>query len=117
MTTQLWEISLIIIASFFVGFAPILLKRGISRVKGLHPKYFVTNWNLIFGMLTYGISYVISIPAFKSGDVSVLYPFVSLAYVWVSLFSIRFLKEKINVIKWAGISGIMIGVTFIGLGI
>jgi uncharacterized membrane protein len=56
------------------------------------------------------------IPALKGGDLSVLYPFVALAYIWVSLLSVKFLGEKMNKFKWLGIALIIIGVSFIGIG-
>ena len=35
----------------------------------------------------------------KGGDLSILYPFVALTYIWVSLLSVKFLGEKMNLIK------------------
>jgi drug/metabolite transporter (DMT)-like permease len=116
MATELWEMGLIVISSVLVGLAPIYIKKGINKIKKMKIDYFITNWNLIFGLFLYGCSYIISIPAFKGGDLSVLYPLVSLSYIWVSIFSVKFLKEKMNTIKWIGIILIMIGVSFIGLG-
>jgi len=56
------------------------------------------------------------IPALKGGDLSILYPFVSVTYVWVALLSVRFLGEKMNKFKWIGIAMIILGVSFIGIG-
>ena len=64
----------------------------------------------------YGISTILFIPALKGGELSVLYPFVALAYIWVSLLSVKFLGEKMNKVKWLGIALIILGVSFIGLG-
>jgi uncharacterized membrane protein len=52
----------------------------------------------------------------KGGDLSILYPLVSIGYVLTCLYSVRLLKEKMNVLKWAGIFLIMLGVAFIGVG-
>ena len=41
---------------------------------------------------------------------------LALVYVWVSLLSMFFLKEKMNKTKWLGVILIILGVTLIGLG-
>ena len=115
METQLWSIGLVILATFVGAFGPILLKKAsakkLSKIKSL-----ATNYHLFGGVSLYAIGTLLFIPALKGGDLSVLYPFVALSYIWVSLLSIKFLGEKMNKFKWIGIGLIIIGVTFIGLG-
>jgi len=115
MTTQLWAIGLVVLASLVGAFGPILLKKAsekrLSKIKSL-----ATNYHLFGGVALYGFGTILFIPALKGGDLSVLYPFVALSYIWVSLLSVKFLGEKMNKIKWIGISLIIIGVTFIGIG-
>jgi uncharacterized membrane protein len=115
MATQLWAISLVILATFVGAFGPILLKRAstkkLSRISSL-----VRNYNLFGGVSLYALGTLLFIPALKGGDLSILYPFVSLSYIWVSLLSVRFLGEKMNSYKWAGIMLIILGVTLIGIG-
>lgn len=116
MATQIWEIGLVIFSTFFNGSGPIFFKLGMNKLKKFSIIKFITNKFLILGIVFYGLSYVISIPAFKGGDVSVLYPFISLAYIWAALFSVKFLKENMNAVKWIGIFIIILGVSFIGFG-
>ena len=115
MTTQLWAIALVILATFVGAFGPILLKKAsakrLSKLSSL-----MTNYPLFGGVALYAIGTLLFIPALKGGDLSVLYPFVALAYIWVSLLSVKFLGEKMNLLKWFGIILIIIGVTFIGVG-
>jgi len=115
MTTQLWAIGLVISATFIGAFGPILLKKAsaqrLSKLSSL-----ATNYHLFGGVALYGIGTVLFIPALKGGDLSVLYPFVSLSYIWVSLLSVKFLGERMNKFKWMGIALIIIGVSFIGVG-
>lgn len=115
MATQLWAISLVIAATFTGAFGPILLKKAsakrLSSIKSL-----LTNYHLFGGVALYALGTLLFVPALKGGDLSVLYPFVSLSYIWVSLLSVKFLGEKMNKLKWLGIALIIIGVTFIGLG-
>lgn len=115
MATQLWAIGLVILATLIGAFGPILLKKAsakrLSKLSSL-----MTNYPLFGGVTLYGIGTVLFIPALKGGDLSVLYPFVALAYVWVSFLSVKFLGEKMNRLKWVGIALIIVGVSFIGLG-
>ncbi len=115
MATQLWAIGLVILATLIGSFGPILLKKAsakrLSKIKSL-----MTNYHLFGGVALYAIGTVLFIPALKGGDVSVLYPFVSLSYIWISLLSVRFLGEKMSKTKWLGIALIIIGVSFIGIG-
>ena len=115
MKTRLWSIILVILASLVGAFGPILLKKAsakrLSNISSL-----IINYHLFGGVALYGIGTILFIPALKGGDLSVLYPFVALSYVWVSFLSVKFLGEKMNKIKWIGIALIIIGVTLIGIG-
>ncbi len=117
MTTQLWEIGLVAFSTIFSGAGPILIKKGLNLVNKIDLKKIIFNWRLIAGIAFYGFSFIITIPALKRGDLSILYPLVSLSYIWVCLFSTKFLGEHMNMKKWAGIFLIILGVTFIGMGI
>jgi drug/metabolite transporter (DMT)-like permease len=54
--------------------------------------------------------------ALKHGELSMLYPFVALSFVWVALISWRFFGETITSLKIAGIVAIIAGISFTGLG-
>lgn len=115
MATQLWSIELVILATLIGAFGPILLKKASAkRLSNLIS--LATNYHLFAGVALYAIGTILFIPALKGGDLSVLYPFVALTYIWVSLLSVKFLGEKMNKFKWMGIVLIIIGVTFIGIG-
>ncbi len=115
MATQLWAIGMVILATIIGAFGPILLKKAsakrLSKLSSL-----ATNYHLFGGVALYAIGTLLFVPALKGGDLSVLYPFVSLVYIWVSLLSVRFLGEKMNKFKWLGIALIIMGVAFIGMG-
>ena len=115
MATQLWAIGLVVLATFVGAFGPIVLKKA-SASKLSDIKSLLKNYNLFIGILLYGLSTILFIPALKGGDLSVLYPFVALVYIWVSFLSIKFLGEKMNKYKWIGITLIILGVSFIGFG-
>ncbi len=115
MATELWAIGLVISATVVGAFGPILLKkasaRKLSRISSL-----IKNYYLLGGISLYAVGTVMFIPALRGGDLSILYPFVSLSYIWVSLLSVKFLGEEMNKYKWMGIVLIILGVSFIGMG-
>ncbi len=115
METQLWAIGLVVSATLVGAFGPILLKKAsakrLSKLGSL-----LTNYHLFGGVALYALGTILFIPSLKGGDLSVLYPFVALTYIWVSLLSVRFLGETMNRMKWAGIALIITGVSFIGIG-
>lgn len=114
MAAELWAIGLVVLGTLVGAFGPILLKRG-SGSFGLSVRALTKNYNLIAGIFLYGLSSIIFIPALRGGDLSVLYPIVSVNYIWVSLLSVKFLGEKMNKLKWLGIFLIIVGVSLIGL--
>ena len=109
---ELWAIALVIMGGLFGSLGPIYLKKGSS----MSFKHFYKNYNLVWGLMFYGIGTVLFIPALKGGELSILYPIVSIMYIWVSLLSVKMLGEKMNKIKWIGILLIIIGVSLIGMG-
>jgi uncharacterized membrane protein len=115
MNTQPWAIALVLVATTLGSFGPLFLKKASDKVS-FNLKSILTNYHLILGILFYGLGTVLFIPALKGGELSVLYPLVALAYVWVSLLSIKFLGEKMTPLKWIGVALILTGVTLIGFG-
>jgi multidrug transporter EmrE-like cation transporter len=115
MKTELWAMVLALIATSLGSFGPLFLKKASSHLE-FKLKTIITNYNLIFGIFFYALGTIIFFPALKGGELSVLYPLIALVYVWVSLLSIKFLKEKMNTMKWLGIALILSGVSLIGFG-
>ncbi len=115
MATELWAIGLVILATLIGAFGPILLKKA-SAKKLSTISSLIKNYYLFAGVSLYALGTILFIPALKGGDLSILYPFVSLSYIWVSLLSVRFLGEKMNKYKWIGVTFIIFGVTLIGIG-
>jgi multidrug transporter EmrE-like cation transporter len=115
MATELWAVGLVIFATVIGAFGALFFKLGADR---LHRQIrtVMNNWRLFVGVFLYGLSAIFFLIGLKGGELSVLYPVVSLGYVWICLFSIKFLNEKMNLWKWAGIVLILFGVSLIGLG-
>jgi multidrug transporter EmrE-like cation transporter len=52
----------------------------------------------------------------SNGELSVLFPLVSLGYVCTLVWSRLFFKEVITKVKLAGVGLILVGITFLSLG-
>ncbi|MBI2575980.1 EamA family transporter [Candidatus Woesearchaeota archaeon] len=115
MATQLWAIGLVLFASFIGSFGPIFLKKGSAQFR-LSLQGIIGNPNLLWGIAISALGNLLFIPSLKGGDLSVLYPLVSTIYIWVSIWSVLFLKEKMNLLKWAGVFTIIVGVAMVGIG-
>ncbi len=108
-------IGLVVLGTIIGAFGALMLKLGSGRFS-FNPIKFFKNWKILLGCLLYFLSTIPFIIALKFADLSVLYPFVATSYIWVAILSVYALKEKMNAWKWAGITAIIVGVIFIGLG-
>ncbi|MEK6861152.1 MAG: EamA family transporter [Nanoarchaeota archaeon] len=115
MAISLTTILLLVIANLIGSYGAIQLKKGAVRFT-FNLKAFLQNYNILFGVFLYGIATLIYIVALKTGELSVIYPMVSMAYVFVCLFSVKFLNEKMSKTRWLGVFTIILGITLIGIG-
>ncbi len=108
------SILLVLAASFVGSFGAVFLKIGAGRVNR-SPLSFL-NGPLIFGVALYLGSSGLFLLGIKNGDLSVLYPMVSLGYIWTLVWSKLFFKEPFTRNKCVGLALILLGVFFVGLG-
>ena len=113
MATSWWAVGLTLVSIAIGAMGPILLKKG-AHVS-MQPRAIIKNKNLLGGMFLYGLATLVYIPALRGGELSVLYPLVSISYCVVALLSVYLLKEPMNWLKWAGIGCIIASVSLIGM--
>jgi uncharacterized membrane protein len=106
-----------LIAAVVTALGPVYLKKGTHGGFSFKPKKMLKNKNFLRGTFLYLASTALFIPALKWGEISILYPIGSTTYIWTCIFSTRLLGEKMNILKWAGIALIMLGISFISIGI
>ncbi len=99
---------LVIIATFLGGIGALLLKQ-VSRHFGFNLDFF-RKYKFYLAVFIYIISVILFVYGLKLAEVSVLYPLTSLSYIWVIIFSVLILKEKMNLNKWLGVIFIITGV-------
>ena len=104
-----------VFVTLLTSIAQILYKLGVDKLE-FDIISIITNYPIIIGIVLYVIGAGLMIISFRGGEVSVLYPIIATSYIWVSLLSSFFFNEIVNIIRWAGIFVIFIGITFVGLG-
>lgn len=113
-TTTL-AMGLICVSSFIGSFGAVFLKAGAAR---LHDgwRYLFLNPKLVLGVILFAASSLFYVIAMRQGELSVLYPLVSLSYIWALIWSRLFFNERLTRNKFAGLALILLGIVFIGIG-
>jgi drug/metabolite transporter (DMT)-like permease len=113
--TPVQSMVLVGIASFVGSFGALYLKTGAAKLNfGL--RYLVLNGRLLLGVTLFVASSLAYVVGIRHGELSVLYPLVSLGYIWTLLWSALFLKERITRNKLFGLLLIVLGIVLIGIG-
>jgi drug/metabolite transporter (DMT)-like permease len=105
---------LVFLASVIGSFGAVFLKLGSAKINR-SPLSFL-NSQLVFGVCLFLGSSVFYAFGIRGGQLSVLYPMVSLGYIWTLIWSRVFFKEAFTREKFVGLALILLGVFFVGLG-
>lgn len=114
MTTPLSSIALVASASLIGSFGAVFLKLGAEKLNG--GLRHILNPYLVLGIAFFLGSSVPFLMGIKRGELSVLYPMVSLSYVFAMFWSRLFFAERIGWAKAVAVGVILLGVVCIGLG-
>ncbi|MCD6546929.1 MAG: EamA family transporter, partial [Nanoarchaeota archaeon] len=114
---------LVIGAAVMGGFAQVLFKKGMTQlgeitISQAFKEIFklFTNHFVFAGLLLYVVSTIIYLTALSRGELSALYPLISISYVVAGGLSVFLLGEKISLTRWIGIITIVIGVFLVVRG-
>ena len=114
MAVSLIGIILVNISTFIGGFGALLFKKS-SKDFRLNVIAILKNKSFMLAIFLYLIATVLTIPAMKGNDLSIIYPMTATSYIWVAIFSKIFLKEKIKKTTVLGIALIILGVVFLSI--
>lgn len=109
------SILLVFGASVVGSFGAVFLKMGAVKTTDGGILAFL-NAHLAFGVALYLGSSVFYGLGIRHGQLSVLYPMVSLGYVWTLLWARLFFQEQFTRQKLVGLALVLLGVFFVGLG-
>ncbi|MBI3684777.1 MAG: hypothetical protein HY235_30780 [Acidobacteria bacterium] len=110
------SIALVFGCTIFGAGAQILIKTGAQSLSSAGVLAMLTNFHLLAGYSLYGCSTALLILALRDGELSILYPVISLTFVWVTMLSSLIFKEVLTPLKLVGILIIVIGVAVLGKG-
>lgn len=115
MTTPISSMALVLVGSVIGSLGAIFLKSGAHAVNRQWTSI-AFNWRLAVGIGTYLVSSVLFVKGMSNGELSILFPLVSLGYVCTLVWSRLFFKEVITTVKLAGVGLILVGIAFLGIG-
>ena len=75
----------------------------------------LTNYPLWIGLACHAVSTLLVVMALRDGELSLLYPVISLTYIWVIFISVLWLHEPLTAWKIAGVCLICLGVGLLGM--
>jgi multidrug transporter EmrE-like cation transporter len=112
--TPLSSILLVLSASLIGSFGAVFLKMGAAHLK--RGFRYILNLQLGIGIFLFLASSIPFLIGVKHGELSVLYPMVSLGYVWTLFWSKLFFGEPITKAKLGALGMILAGIVCIGVG-
>ncbi len=115
MTTPVSSMVYVLVASFIGSFGAVFLKYGSMNLHGGWKK-FATNLWVWAGIAAYMLSSVFFVLGVRRGQLTILYPLVSLGYVWTLFWAKMFFNEPLTRAKFAGLALIFAGIFFLQLG-
>jgi multidrug transporter EmrE-like cation transporter len=114
LTTPASSIALVLVGSVIGSVGAVFLKSG-ALVLRPNVASIVSNWRLAVGIMTYMMSSVLFVKGMSNGELSVLFPMVSLGYICTLFWSRLFFNETITRAKLMGIGLILVGIVFLSL--
>ena len=115
MRTPASSIILVLVGSLIGSVGSIFLKSGAHALRR-HWSSLLLNWRLALGIVIYMASSVLFVRGMSRGELSVLFPMVSLGYICTLAWSRLFFHEAITKVKLCGVGLILTGIVFLGLG-
>jgi len=115
VNTPLSSILLVFTAAFFGSIGSVFLKSGAGR---LHREFrtLLFNWPLAAGVGLFLLSSYFFVLGIREGELTVLYPMVSLGYFFTMIWARIFFGEPFTRNKLLGLALIFVGIACLGLG-
>jgi multidrug transporter EmrE-like cation transporter len=113
--TPVSSMALMLVSSFIGSFGAVFLKAGSQRL-AWSWKAVAGNWRLGAGVGAFLLSSVFFVLGMRRGELSILYPMVSLGYIWTLFWSRLFFGEPLTRAKFVGLGMILAGIALLSLG-
>lgn len=104
-------------AAFLGAVGQLMLKLGSDSAGSMTVRTLLTTGYFYVFALTYGVAVLINIWAYQQGGkMSIIYPMISLSYIFAALLAWKVLGESISPFTWVGTCVIVSGIAIIGYG-
>ena len=114
MTPLTKSMLLVFAASILGSFGAVFMKLGAAKLN--KSIFSFLSFELAAGVSLFLGSSVFYALGIRGGQLSVLYPMVSLGYIWTLVWARLFFGEAFTKQKFMGLGLILLGVVFVGLG-
>jgi multidrug transporter EmrE-like cation transporter len=114
VTTPFSSMVWVTVGSFIGSIGAAGLKAGATGLE-FNLVSLLKNWKLAAGLGLYLVSTVFFVKGISHGEISVLFPLVSLGYVWTTLWSKLFFGESMTPMKLTGLGLILAGCALLNL--
>lgn len=114
---------ILLIGLTFEAAGVVLLKRGITQIGEVKKvsvaetvrvlKAGIVNVNLLLGVLFEALFFASLLILMAKSDISFLWPLTGLSFVFSTLAAMWFLHEQVSLIRWLGVTCIMLGAALI----
>ncbi len=114
---------ILLIGLVFESAGVVLLKRGMTRIEGMHSvsasemvrvvKAGLCNPQVLLGVFFEALFFLCLLVLMSQSDISLLWPLTGLSFVFATFAAVWFLHEKVSAVRWAGVVLIMIGAALI----
>jgi drug/metabolite transporter (DMT)-like permease len=109
-------IFLTLLAALVSSFAQLMFKRSVTKIDSLkHLIGLLKNKGILLGLAGYFAGFLIYITALSGGALSIVYPVFASSFIFVTIISAVTLKEKITLIRAAGVLLVFIGITIVAI--
>jgi drug/metabolite transporter (DMT)-like permease len=109
-------IFLTLLAALVTSFAQFLFKKSVTKIDSIrHLLLLVKNKGVMLGLACYAIGFVIYITALSGGELSIVFPIFASSFIFVTIISAVTLKEKITMMRAAGVLLVFIGITIVAI--
>ncbi|MGB9703273.1 MAG: EamA family transporter [Candidatus Micrarchaeales archaeon] len=111
---------LIIISCILIAIAQTLFKKGLEKKefnfkKPISILFILFSPKIFAGLFLYFLAFLVYMFSLSNIKLSIAYPLLSFSFIFVTLFAVIFLKEKISIKRALGIAFIFIGVALVNL--
>lgn len=110
MANKKFTVLIIIFVTLLAAIAQILIKSSLNNFEFTN---IFGNYSFLTGIFLYFVATISFLFLLKQNEISVIFPLLTLSYVWITVFSIFILKEELSYGRLFGTFFIIFGAAFL----